>query len=83
MLCDVNIMEGNVHTIKEKAEVLVVTSKEIGLEVNAHKAKYMVMSREQNAGSCHNIKIDNCYFEMMEKFKYLGTKLKNQNSIQK
>ena len=47
---DVNILGGSVHTIKEKAEALVVASKEIGLEVNADKTNYMVMSRDQNAG---------------------------------
>ena len=46
---DVNILGGSVDTIK-KTEALVVTSKEIGLEVNADKTKYMVMSRDQNAG---------------------------------
>jgi len=39
-----------IHTIKKKAEVLVVASKETGVEVNADKTKYMVMSREQDAG---------------------------------
>jgi hypothetical protein len=34
---DVNIMGGSVHPIKEKAETLVVVSKEIGLEINADK----------------------------------------------
>jgi len=43
-------LEGSVHTIKKNAETLVVASKEIGLEVNADKTKYMVMSSEQNAG---------------------------------
>jgi len=47
---DVNILEGSIHTKKENAEALVVASKEIGLEVNADKTKYMVMSRDQNAG---------------------------------
>ena len=42
----------------------------------------MVMSRDQNAGKCHNMKIDNSFFEGMEEFKYLGTTLTNQNSIQ-
>jgi len=59
---DVNMLRGNVHTIKENAEALVVTSKETGLEVNADKTKYMVMSRDQNAGRIHNIKIDNSSF---------------------
>jgi hypothetical protein len=63
-------------------EALIVDSKEIGLEVNADKTKYMVMSRDQNAGKSHSMKIDNSSFERVEEFKYLGTNLTNQNSIQ-
>jgi hypothetical protein len=33
---DVNILGGSVHTVKENAEILVVASKETGLEVNAY-----------------------------------------------
>ena len=40
---DVYILGGSVHTVK-KAEALVVATKEIGLEVNADKTEYMVMS---------------------------------------
>jgi len=47
---DVNILGGSVHTVKENAEALVVASKEIGLEVNADKTKYLVMLRDQNVG---------------------------------
>ena len=47
---DVNILGGSVHTIQKNAEALVVASKEIGLEVNADKTNYMVMSQDQNAG---------------------------------
>jgi len=36
--------------IKKNAEALVVVSKENGPEVNDGKTKYMVMSRDQNAG---------------------------------
>jgi hypothetical protein len=57
-------------------------TKEIGLEVNADKTKYIVMPRDQNAGRNHSIKIDNISFERMEEFKYLGTISTNQNSIQ-
>jgi len=38
------------YILKKKTEALVVASKEIGLGVNADKTKYMVMSRDQNAG---------------------------------
>jgi len=41
---DVNMVGGSVHTVKESAEAVVEASKEIGLEVNADKSKYMVMS---------------------------------------
>jgi len=41
---DVNILGGSIHTIKKNTVTLVVAGKEIGLEVNADKTKYMVMS---------------------------------------
>ena len=69
-------------TVKENTEALVVASKEIGLEVNGGKAKYMIMSRVQNAGRGHSIKSDNSSFEWVEEFRYLGTALTSQNSIQ-
>jgi hypothetical protein len=50
--------------------------------VNADKTKYMVMSQDQNAGQKHNIKFDNSSFEKMDEFKYLGTTVTDQNSIQ-
>ena len=56
--------------------------KETGLEVNADKTTYMVMSRDKNAGQSHSIKIDNSSFDKLEAFKYLVTTLTNQNSIQ-
>ena len=39
---------------KKNTEALVIVSKETGLDVNADKTKYMVMSREQNAGRSYN-----------------------------
>jgi len=72
---DVNILRGSVHAIKEIAEALVVANKETGTEVNANKTKYMVMSRDQNAGRSHSIKTDNSSFERVEEFKYMGRAL--------
>jgi len=79
---DINILVGSVDTVKINAEILVAASKEIGIEINAHKTKYMTMSRDQNAGRIHNMKIDNSSIESLQDFKYLGTTLTNQNSIQ-
>ena len=42
----------------------------------------MVMSRDQNAGQSHNIKIDNSFFERVEEFRYLGANLTYQTFIQ-
>ena len=78
---DVNILGGSIHTLKENAEALVVAIREIGLEVSADKTKYMVMSRDQNAGRIHSVRTDNSTFDRVEEFKYLGTTLTNQNYI--
>ena len=74
-------MGGSVRTIEKNTEASGVASKEIGLEVNFEKTKYMVMSRDQNAGRNHNM-TDNKSFENVEQFKYLGTTLTHQNLIQ-
>jgi hypothetical protein len=42
----------------------------------------MNISVGKSAGRNHSIKIDNSSFERVEEFKYLGTTLTNQNSIQ-
>jgi len=42
----------------------------------------MVMSHDKSAGRSYTVKIDNSSFERVEEFKYLGTTLRNQTSIQ-
>ena len=79
---DVSILGRSIHTVKENAKALVVATKEIGLEVNADKTKYMVKSREQTAGLSHTMKVGSSSIERVEEFKYLGMTLTNQNSIQ-
>jgi len=54
---DVNILGASVHTLKVNAEALVVANKDTGLEVNVDKTMYLVMSRDQNSGRSHSIKI--------------------------
>ena len=79
---DVKILGGSVRTTKENAEAFVVVRKETELEVNADETKYMVLSRDQNAGRSHRIKIDNSSFESVEELEYLGKNLTNQIYIQ-
>jgi hypothetical protein len=45
-------------------------------------AKYMVMSRDRNAGRGEGVKIVNRAIERVEVFKYLGATLTDQNSMQ-
>ena len=74
-------MHTYIHPVKENAVALVAAATEIGLEVSADKTKYIVMSRDQNAGRIYSVRIDNSTFEGVKEFKYLGTTLTNQNSI--
>jgi hypothetical protein len=46
---DDNVLGGSVLIVKENTETLLFSSKEIRLEVNAEKTKYVVMSKDQNA----------------------------------
>jgi hypothetical protein len=59
----VNMLGGSVHTMRKNTRTLVVASKEIGLEVNADKTKYIVLSQDQNAGRSNKLNIDNNFFE--------------------
>jgi hypothetical protein len=63
-------------------ENLIDASKKVGIEVNTEKTKYMLLSRHQNAGQSYDIKIASRCYENVEKFKYLGTTITNQNLIE-
>jgi len=69
---EVNIFGGSIHTVKENAKALIVASKETGLEVNVDKTKYMVMSRDKNAGQSHSMKINNIGYNFNKSKFYSG-----------
>jgi hypothetical protein len=56
---NVNRLDDNIDTIKKNTETLIGASKEVCLEVNAEITKYTSLSRRQNAGQNHDIKIVN------------------------
>jgi hypothetical protein len=47
---DVNLLGDNIDTIKRNTETLFNASKGVGLEINADKTKYMLLSHHQNVG---------------------------------
>jgi hypothetical protein len=79
---DVNLLGDNIDPIKKSTETLIDASKEVGLEINVEKTKYMLLSRQQDVGQNQDIKIANRSFENVSQLKYLGMIVTNQNLIQ-
>jgi hypothetical protein len=74
----VNLLGDNIDTISKSIQTLFDASKEVGLEVNTEKTKYMMVSRDQNADQNWDIKIGNRSFENVSQFKYFGMTVTNQ-----
>jgi hypothetical protein len=47
---DEQLLGANMNTLKKNTETLIDACKEVGLEINAEKTKYMLVSRHQNSG---------------------------------
>jgi hypothetical protein len=68
----VNLLGDNIDTIKKNTETLIDASKDVGLEINAEKMKYMLLFRHQYVSQNWDMKIANKSFENVSQFKYLG-----------
>jgi hypothetical protein len=54
-----NLQTTLINTITEVTEDLLGACRNVGLEINAEKAKCVIMSRRQNSGQNQNIRIAN------------------------
>jgi hypothetical protein len=79
---DMNLLGDNIDTIEKNTGTLIDASKEVGLEINVEKTKYMLLSHHQIVGQNRDVKIANSSFENVSQFKYLGMTVINQNLIQ-
>jgi hypothetical protein len=59
----VDLLEDNIDTTNKNAEILIDAGKEVRLEANVEKTKYMLVSRDQNAGRNRDMKVANRSFE--------------------
>jgi hypothetical protein len=66
---DVNVVGRNIDAIQKNTKAILDASKEVGLEVNPEKTKYMLMSSCLKAGQRHSIKRANWSFKDVAKFK--------------
>jgi hypothetical protein len=75
---DVSLLADNIDTIKKNTETFIDASIDFDLKVNTEETKYKLLSRHQNAGQNHYIKVANRCFENVAQFRYLGETVTNQ-----
>jgi hypothetical protein len=78
----VNLLGDDIDTIKKDTETLIDGSKDVGLEVNAEKTKYMLLSCHQNAEQLKDLKIANKSSENVSHLRCLEMTVTDEHLIQ-
>jgi len=66
----VGLLTGH-NTLRRHLHIMGLCNDAICRKCGTDKTKYMVMSRDRNAGRGHSVKMDNSSIERVEEFKYL------------
>jgi len=74
---DLLIITENLKSLKQYAKELIMVGKEIGLNVNEEKTKYLILSRKHDIA--RKLEIEGYSFKSVENFKYLGASA-NENA---
>ena len=82
LLDDVNLIGDDIRTIERNGDVLLNACKDISLAENTGKTKYMEIGCHRGMIANAHIRIGSNSYEKGETFKYLGSLLTSQSSIQ-
>ena len=77
---DILLIARTTHALKDTCQKLIGTPSQVGLTINEHKTKYLRCTKKQ----CRmdGIDITNSHFEQVKSFKYLGSNVNGNNSIE-
>jgi hypothetical protein len=79
---DINLLGDDTSTIKTKnGKTKIDVSKEVGLQVNMEKIKYMLVFHHLNTGQNHDIKIGSRSFENVAQFRYVYRNESNKSKF--
>jgi hypothetical protein len=67
---DDNMLGKSINTINKNTKALLQANKEVDLDVNTEKTKYMLMSHHQNVGQNPNLLTANKFLKNVTHFKY-------------
>ena len=75
---DICLVARNMQSLEEMFHQIKSKGEEMGLKINVDKTKYMQMSRQGEHESTQDLKLDDCVFQRVQAFPYLGVDLNDK-----